>query len=200
MALRKSIAGIGIVAMLGLSMVTGVSADTPLKKSNDVDVTIKPASSGVDGLKLETAGIKSFGNIELEPVAKTYKTDFSGKFNVQDLRGTHDGWSLDVSASQFKNDNGDFLPEGTLTLKRDGIVTTAGNSELPKFAKERVAIDSGLVNVLDAPKSLRGSGAGVFEVEFEKDALEITVDATTAKAGKYESTLSWELKSTPKGN
>lgn len=199
MVLKKSIAGVGIVAMLGMSMITGVSADTPINKANDVDVTIKAPNSGVGGLKLETAGIKSFGNIELEPTAKTYQTDFSDKFEVQDLRGTHAGWSLDVAASQFENATGDFLPKGTLTLERDGKVTTSGNSELPIFTKGRVAIDDGKVNVLDAPKNLKGSGAGVFDVEFTEDALEITVDATTAKAGKYESTLSWELKSVPNG-
>lgn len=197
MSLKKKFIGAGMVAVMSVSFATGAFADTgDVTKSNNVDLTIKSSEIGNGGLDLETSTIQSFGEIDLKADPETYNTSFNENFTVKDLRGTQEGWALDVSASQF--DNGDHqLPEGSLTL--DGVDTIdrvgSGLGELPQQDLNSTSIiDDGAVAVASAEA---GKGMGVFDLDFDENALGLTVDATTAKVGTYETTLTWTLHSTP---
>lgn len=184
----KKILSAGLVAVMSLGFATGALADS---KTNDVDITVK---SGEFSVKVPS--IDSFGDITLKATPTTYKTSFKDKFTVKDLRGTHDGWRLDVTASQFSS--GDHkLPKGSLTLKPiskiDRVGTGSGDSPKVSMSSNEV-IDDGTVEVA---KATSGGGMGVFDLTFPKDALSLTVDATTAKTGTYESTLTWDLVQAP---
>lgn len=200
--LKKGFVGAGLVAVLGMSLATGVSADDGgVVKSNKVDLTIKSAPVGNGGLDLNTAEIKDFGEIELGELPKVHKVGFENSFTVTDLRGTQEGYSLSLEASPFTNhESGHQLPTGSLTLDAvesvDRVGTGTGELPVTELTSKK-AIDDGGVLVLNAEK---GKGAGIFKVTFAEDALGLTVDATTAKVGKYESTLTWNLQSTPSGN
>lgn len=198
MSIFKKVVGAGLVTVMSLGFATGAMADTSgdVSQTNDVDLTIESSTVGNGGLDLSTSPITSFGTIELKANPQTYKTSFEDKFTITDLRGTQDGWSLSVSASPFDR-GGHQLPKGSLTL--DGVKDIErvgeGVGELPdKKLQQTTVIDDGEVLVLNAEK---GKGAGVFDAQFNEDALGLTVDATTAKVGTYESTLTWNLQSTP---
>lgn len=196
---KRSLVGASLLAVLGMGMMTSAfAAEGDVVKSNKTDVTIKaPASVGNGGLDLETSAIKSFGQIELGTTPETYKTGFDKALKVTDLRGTQAGYSLSVSASQFQNTDGHKLPVGSITL--DGVKsiervgTGTGTAPLAKL-NSTTAIDGGEVLVANAAA---GTGAGVFDISFNEDALGLIVDATTAKVGTYESTLTWNLQATP---
>lgn len=199
MNFKKKLLTTGLVAMMSLGFASGALASTgDVTKTNDVNLSIKSANIGVGGLDLITSPVQNggFGEIELEANPKTHYTSFEHDFTVKDLRGTHEGWSLTVEASQF--DNGSHkLPKGSLTL--DGVKSIdrvgTGTGELPeKRLDKTTVIDDGSVMVTNAKK---GTGMGVFDVKFDEDALGLTVDATTAKVGTYTSTLTWNLHSTP---
>lgn len=194
---KKGFIGAGLVAVLGMSLVTGVSANEHTTKVNDVNLTVESSTVGNNGLLLETPEIRDFGAIELMSTPQKYTTGFEGKVKITDLRGTHDGWALSVGATPFENENNHQLPKGSLTLDGVSLVERAaeGIGEIPRPALTKTtAIDNGNVLVINA---LEGKGAGVFDVSFASDALELTVDATTAEVGAYTSTLTWNLQSTP---
>lgn len=178
----------GVALVASLTMATGVFADT---QTNDVDITVKGGE-----FSLKTSSIESFGDITLKANPETYKTSFNSKFTTKDLRGTHAGWRLDVSASPFDNGN-HKLPNGSLSLdpisKIDRVGTGSGGSPT-KSMNSNTVIDDGKVEVA---KAASGAGMGVFDITFPNNALSLVVDATTAKSGSYESTLTWDLVQAP---
>ena len=187
-SLGKKLFIVSLVAMLSMFFATGALADT---KTNDVDVTIQAGE-----FSLATPSIKSFGNITLQSTPQTYKTSFDGKFTVKDLRGTQAGWRLDVEASQFTN-GASTLTVGSLSIEPISNITRVGtgSGELPTVSmNSNQVIDDGKVEVARAKA---GTGMGVFDITFPTDALSLVVDATTAKVGTYESTLTWNLVLAP---
>lgn len=198
----RGITAASLMAVLGMSLVTGVSADTgAVTKVNDVDLTINSSTVGNGGLDLATSPIAGFGAIELGSNPEVHNTSFTDKFTVTDLRGTQAGYALSVEASPFTNmGTGHALPNGSLTLDAVSTIERVGTGTgvLPvSQLTTTTAIDDGVIKVLNAPE---GTGAGIFDVKFAADALGLTVDATTAKVGTYESTLTWNLNSTPSAN
>lgn len=110
------------------------------------------------------------------------------------------GWELNVYATPFELVNGNHsLPKGTMSLKPvqkiNKLGETIGNPKI--LLQEKTVIDNGKVNVLRAEK---GEGIGKFEVVFPEHAIEIIVDSTMAKKGKYRSVIVWELSKTPISN
>src|SRR5690625_3647718 len=189
----KKVLGVGLVAVVtSLSFTTGaLASDEGVTKSNDVSVTIE---SG--GFHLETSSIDDFEKVTLNKDEKTYKTSFKDKFTVTDLRGSHDGWRLDVSASTFSNGDHE-LPKGSLTLEPVSNVEGVGSGyvDLPSVSMDsNKVIDDGSVKVLSASA---GKGMGEFDFKFPSNALTLNVDASTAKTGTYTSTLTWDLVQAP---
>ncbi len=132
----------------------------------------------------------------LQDSAQVYHTSFDQAFQIKDLRGSQEGWRLDVSASPFSNGDHD-LPSGSLGLvPLDSIVRVgAGSGGLPSNSMTgEMIIDAGTIEVA---KANVGSGMGAFDLTFPSGALSLVVDATTAKVGTYESTLTWDLVAAP---
>ncbi|WP_254905038.1 WxL domain-containing protein [Enterococcus sp. 3C8_DIV0646] len=136
---------------------------------------------------------------------------------VQDLRGTNAGWDLQVSMSNFESDSQNNILTGAEITFMDGTIRYEGNNQnnapsghtsglklLPNGAARSVMTAS------------EGEGAGAssviwgnqadlnaqFENEdidvVENNAIRLFVPGATAKdATTYESTLTWELTTTP---
>lgn len=167
-------------------------------------------------LTLNAPTNKTFGNIELGNQPKVVKTGLNGPVQVSDLRGTQEGWRLDVSATQFEiveptggfaeGTTGHKLPKGSLSLgavneiKRVGT----GSSTLPVANQSsNKIIDDGSITVATAAK---GTGMGDFDLLFDDNTYSLVVDATTAKVdmvnypdGKtpYKASVTWNLVSAP---
>lgn len=185
-------------------------SDSSDSQSDDIDFLL---DSGT--LELQTSPIKSFGKIKISNQIKSYKTSFDTVFNIKDLRGTQEGWRLDVSATQFKvvEPSGGFkagtsahiLPVGTLTLSPLESISRVGtgNGNLPvNRLNSNTVIDDGIVTVASANK---GDGAGEFNLKFPENALTLIINPATAKVDKinypngtpYEATVTWTLVSAP---
>lgn len=185
---KKKVFAIGFALILTLTMTTGVFADT---KTNEVDITVKSGEFSVT-----PPSIKSFPEVTLQESAKTYKTSFEDVFVVKDLRGTQAGWRLDVSASPLTNGSSEF-PKGSLSLQPLSDIERVGTGQggsPTKSMNSNIVIDDGKIEVAKADA---GSGMGVFDITFPSNALSLVVDATTAKTGTYESTLTWDLVQAP---
>lgn len=182
----------GILGLaMSFSLITEALADT---KTNDVSITVNGGE-----FSLTTPTIKPYGDITLQATPQTYKTSFNGKFTVKDIRGTQEGWRLDVSASQLSGGAGGVnkIPKGSLSLQPISTISRVGvgsGAAPTKVMLTNTAIDNGAVVVA---KASAGTGMGVFDITFPTDALSLVVDATTAKAGSYSSTLTWNLVQAP---
>src|SRR5690625_2137239 len=142
MNFKKKFFGIGLVAMLCLSFASGVFADDT--KTNDVDITVQAGE-----FSLTTANINSFGNITLQATPQTYNTSFENDFSVKDLRGSQEGWRLDVEASPFTSGM-NTLPAGSLSLAPIDAITRVGtgSGDSPtKSTTTNMVIDDGAVEV-----------------------------------------------------
>lgn len=160
-------------------------------------------------LTLKASPVQTFGDIFLEKDVKKYNTSFNTPFNVKDLRGTGEGWRLDVSSTQFEilsPDSNYKLPVGSLTIDPLEDIIDKGNAEtiLPvKGYTSNNVLDDGTFTVAHAKE---GTGLGDFQLEFPEDAISVVIDPTKAKIdpknfpdGKtpYKAVVSWDLVDAP---
>lgn len=168
------------------------------------------------GLDLDISPITPFGDLKIPADTTTFNTSFENEFHVKDLRGTGEGWRLDVSATPFTEvtPEGGFaegsqalvLPIGTLAINPAENIERVGEgtSGLPSSVLTgNTVIDDGTVTVIRADK---GNGMGVYKISFPKDALALTLNPSTLKVDKvnypdkktpFESTIKWDLIQAP---
>lgn len=150
-------------------------------------------------LDITVPSIKAFETIQLKEQPITYQTSFNTNVTIRNFYpSTEDSWRLSVSASPLQVIGGsNTLPRGTISLEPPASVIPIGETigNLPvKKQTIRSVIDNGSITILEAAK---GSGIGEYELSFPDKALNIVIDPTTAKIGKYETTLTWDLISAP---
>ena len=193
--LKKVIGGMGIAAVMSMGFASDVFAQEEVTKHHDVKVNIK---SG--GLHLETSDVIPFEDIVIEKERKSYYTSFKdNKVTVADLRGGLYGWMLTVQAeplTMYDEDEYSFsLPEGSLMLKEaveygyywDGQYFSGDDDPYYSYEPGDKVIDDGEVVIA------KGMDRGLFDIYYPDDALELTIDPTTALEGEYETTLIWTL-------
>ncbi|MGP9043225.1 WxL domain-containing protein [Cytobacillus kochii] len=198
----------GCLALTGIT--TSFAAESQQAK-RDIDASIVKGD-----LTLSAPSNKPFGSVQLENNPKTIQTNLNDFVQVSDLRGTQEGWRLDVSATQFeiKEPQGGFaagttaekLPTGSLSLSEveDIARVGVGSSKLPSSIQtSKKILDDGSLTVAEANQ---GEGMGVFNINFENNAFSLVVDATTAKIDMvnypdgntpYQSIVNWNLVSAP---
>lgn len=143
---------------------------------------------------IEIPGSLDFGNVKLIDKPQVITADIP-PIIVKDWRDAPNEWSLHVSASPVKLENENFfLPVGTIQLDAiDQVMRIKGSGDMPtKRLITKTALDDGEVTVVQSMNS-----RGEYKLEFPSQALEITIDPTTTKAGKYESTMTWKLVTAP---
>lgn len=189
MKIKRNLFVLSLITIISLVFTTGaLAADT---KTNDVNITVQSGEFSVT-----TSDIRSFGDITLAATPETYVTSFENSFITKDLRGTQEGWRLDVEASPFTSGT-HTLPGGSLSIAPLESIERVGTGfgDAPTIStNQNVVIDQGTVEIA---KAVDGTGMGVFELTFPNDALSLVVDATTAKVGTYQSTLTWTLVTAP---
>lgn len=149
---------------------------------NNIDKTIS----------FKKPSVGTFKDVTLQDQATTVATDVS-PIVVQDWRDSNNEWRLNVSATPLKGLL-HTLPKGTIKLKEiNRINQVKGSGTLPtKGYSGNKVIDDGTFNIVESVNA-----RGEYEITFPTDALEIVVDPTTSKIGKYESTITWDLIHAP---
>ncbi|MDB1689565.1 WxL domain-containing protein [Enterococcus casseliflavus] len=199
------------------------------------EVVIPPEVPGVTGpLSIVKAISMDFGRQVISTKDHTYEmiaelaelSDGSGKIpyvsfvQVQDLRGTNEGWSLNLSLSDFTSKTRNNVLKGAEILLIDPRVHYEGSNEANAPISNKQEIDlkpnTGTVPLMTAPS---GTGAGTSSFvlgnqrDLEDQMLEQTDNGvkntnilltvpgrTEADATIYRSTLTWELGLVPDGN
>lgn len=194
-------------------LTVGIGSNTFAAENAERDID---ASILKGDLTLNAPTNDSFGDVLLENKPQNVSTRLNSAVQVSDLRGTQEGWRLDVSATQFEivEPSGGFkegtssskLPNGSLSLSTvDSIERVGtGSSKMPvSFQTTKKILDDGALTIA---KANEGEGMGTFNIIFDQQAYELVVDATTAKVdmvnypnGKtpYKSIVNWNLVSAP---
>ncbi|MDL2214336.1 WxL domain-containing protein [Clostridia bacterium OttesenSCG-928-O13] len=171
------------------------------ESENDTAETEASVSFEAGELKLQTAPTLFFGDDHpISNKEETYTAQSVGdNVRISDLRGNGAGWNLRVSLSQFTLDGTD----GTETLHGATITTTAptvkavnNNLGTPPAQVTEVVLESDGVEaaVWNAPK---GTGMGVWDLEWHAADTKLTVKPGTAQQGKSVASLNWSLQNTP---
>lgn len=200
---RKSILATFASVAIGFTSIMGVSAE---KVTGEDEVTI----GVVRGIMELTAPSleQSYLNVEVSTDVKSYGLSYNAPFKVKDLRGTHEGWRLDVTASQFEmvkdTDERYRLPSGTLAINPLDSIEVLGESSsgAPINSLDGLTvIDDGTITVASAKE---GTGVGEFELTFPEEAVTVTIDPSTVKVDKddtegtfYKTVMNWTLVDAP---
>lgn len=207
----------------------------------DPEVEIKPEKPGTTGpLSIVKAVTMDFGSqvisnkdqtynmiAEQAPLASDNKktVPYISFAQVQDVRGTNQGWDLQLSLSNFTSSSKNNVLTGVQLKLHNPSITYNGNNNqnAPETYNNTLTLEpnTGAKSVMWASE---GKGAGVSSVvwgtqkaledqlkedeeteenENEKivtnDAIQLFIPGSAAKdAASYTSTLTWELTATPK--
>ncbi|CAM2895483.1 WxL domain-containing protein [Dellaglioa algida] len=113
---------------------------------------------------------------------------------VGDVRGTSAGWTLSVSANQFKSvKSGDLVGAALFLGEGDNefVGGAAGKAATAHELKDAVGAGG---TVLDAGA---GKGAGLNADKIRADKMTLTIPAGSAQAEAYTTTLNWSLSAVP---
>ncbi|TPR56919.1 WxL domain-containing protein [Enterococcus sp. OL5] len=197
----------------------------------DPEVEIDPEEPGVTGpLSIVKAATMNFGTQVISNRDQTYdmvaemanlsngngQVPYVSFAQVQDIRGTNDGWDLQVSLSDFQSSTPNNRLIGAELHFVNSRIQYEGNSEnAPSKHTDGLALfpNGEARSVMTASE---GKGAGVSSVvwgdqadlnaQFADDevdivknsAIQLSIPGSTVKdATTYTSTLTWELTTTP---
>ncbi|MGG4397586.1 WxL domain-containing protein [Paenibacillus thiaminolyticus] len=118
---------------------------------------------------------------------------------VTDIRGTGAGWTLQVSATPFKDktDNTKVLKGAIVTLPIGMLITSQDNVSTAPTAKQvQLSTDSDVTAPENLMVAKADTGLGTWVDKF--DASEVTIQVPAGNlTGDYVSTLYWSLLDAP---
>lgn len=173
--------------------------DSGLGKGELIDPTVKPATENTGDLTIDAASFISFGAIKIGERSKVAQVPQGEKLGIQirDVRGTGEGWSLNVKMSPFKSlQHPDKaitplleLPEGTL---KNGINDNfRGPTNVP------VQVNQTFQPLLVAENN---QGMGQWLLLFEKGStkVKLTNIPSDSLSGDYSADIDWQLTNAPR--
>lgn len=149
-------------------------------------------------LSMTVVTVSDFAPVTLDATTKT-TTATMDNFSVTDDRGTGEGWSVTVQATQFRQwdgtayvAGGKTLPTGSLSLPAPTVTAVGTESAPPAVTPGPYAIDGSAVKVASATVN---TGMGTYDFT-QSGPLTLTIPAS-AYALIYRSELTVSLSSGP---
>lgn len=148
-------------------------------------------------LTIDYVSSLSFGLNDLSSTAQTYTTNTDRPHvQVTDVRGSGQGWTLQVSATAFTEEVDEEttreLKGAAITLPGGEIQTTLGNPSTNPNTYE-VELNTTAQTIMDAEVD---AGMGTWASKFNTDGVELYVPAGNY-AGDYTAELTWTLSNAP---
>ncbi|WP_420741075.1 WxL domain-containing protein [Limosilactobacillus fermentum] len=194
--MKKMVLGLMVVAgLLGTSTVVANAADTT---TGDVAFSKGTLSMSVNNTNL------SFGTGNTISVTDEYLgVSTAPTVEVSDLRGTNEGWSLNVAQDQQfnteTNGSGSELTNAALTItstedSSDSTVNTATATLNPGKTTSGTTTNGAASKVVASASAGHGNGISTFSFGSSK----LFVPGATPKLSKgYTTTLTWSLTDAP---
>ncbi|MFW5438185.1 WxL domain-containing protein [Paenibacillus apiarius] len=166
-----------------------------------IDPSEPGGETGTSGaLTIDNVAPLLFDSHKLSGGDVTYTTTTTNpNVQVTDIRGTGAGWTLQVSATPFKDktDGTKVLKGAVVTLPVGTLVTTLANvSTAPTANKVQLSTDSDITAPQNLMAATANTGLGTWVDKFDASQVTIQVPAGNL-TGDYESTLSWSLLDAP---
>ncbi|HUR18392.1 MAG TPA: WxL domain-containing protein [Acidimicrobiales bacterium] len=195
MSIHRNIRRIAVTAMVGTTLVAGIHA--PSAFADDANVVVTGGSLGITTAPL--AG--NFAGVTLDGTAKTTTASFDN-FEVNDARGSGDGWNVTVQATTMaEHDGSDYvasgktLPADSLSLATATVVADGTTSGAPTMTAGSYSLTTSAVKIASAAVD---AGMGKYDISFAGTNADLTLSVpSNAYAKTYRSDLTLTLASTP---
>lgn len=139
----------------------------------------------------------NFGEHELETSQIVYNLEdkpTNANVQVTDNRGTGDGWTLQVSLSEFTTAEKVTLKGAELALPVREVKSVIGNiSNAPDFEKDMVLTPGSLQTLMSAKEE---AGMGTWAAMYDSENIALSVPSGN-HSGQYEAKLTWTLADVP---
>jgi hypothetical protein len=173
------------LAVLFLGMPVSAATDT-----TQANVEVKGGSLG---LTLTDKRI-DFDIITIDGKTQTLKKGL-GIMNVFDFTGTGSGWNVTVGATPFSDGGDNLLPADCLMLMGIKVITADGTSSgLPTVYGTKPYTLGATQKIITAAEDY---GMGKFNVDFDADALQLSVNSSALIAAQYTSTITYTITASP---
>ncbi|MEF9936979.1 MAG: WxL domain-containing protein [Carnobacterium sp.] len=170
-----------------------------LGKEELIDPEVKPATENTGDLTIDAVSFISFGAIKIGEPSKVAQVPQGEKLGIQirDVRGTGEGWSLNVKMSPFKSPQHPDksitplleLPEGTL---KNGI-----NDNFRGPTNFLVQVNQTFQPLLVAETN-QGMGQWLLLFENKSSKVRLTNIPSDSLSGDYTADIDWQLVNGPR--
>ena len=182
------------ITLLAFTLPLSAHAEPVADDETQAIVTFEAGS-----LTIGSAPILNFGTNNISSAVDTIEaTTVSEPVQVSDLRGSGEGWNLNVSLSPFIHSDGttETLQGASIQIDKStvsGANETVGNTPTVPADLE-ITADNTETPVFIAET---GHGMGVWEIEWEATDVDLIVYPGTAHIGTNTATLTWSLQTAP---
>lgn len=169
-------------------------ADTPNTAITNATVTFTGGT-----LTLAEVPTFDFGEETIAGTTQNYEMEKAIKpIQISDLRGSHTGWKLTVSLSEFEDTQKQSSLQGAAlniaTVSVVAVNDTVGEPPSVLGAPLKITADSS-ASALSVFTANTGIGGGVWQMTLADATLEVLPGS--ASAGANTATLTWTLQDTP---
>ena len=200
----KSMSALALALVTGGVMTTTASADTFNKNSNSkieyqsgkIDI-VDPTDPDPDNPTKAAVPTFDFGQQTITSLDKTYDNVTAGSLKVTDLRGTDEGWKVEVTqTAQLKSAaTSKELTGAKLKLNTTNTTVTADSGN-PAFTA--ADLTPGVKSTILVAAAGSGNGATILSFADGTDSAQLEVPGYTPKVKEaYTADLVWTLTDSP---
>lgn len=233
--MKKSVIFLGITALTAVSSAGSVVGVAETVQNADSTATIKavagtkpvtpvdpekPSEPGTNGpgegnetgqggsLQINYVSHLVFGEdiaITEKSITTSVKNTNTPYFQVSDLRGTGEGWSLKVSLGNFKSVDSDKVIKGATVAFNNGAVATSNETNEDAPATKAIKLVAGDNASQPMMTATAGTGKGTWLAKYtntsgvaENDKIIFNAPTNNISANtQYVSALTWQLTDSP---
>lgn len=194
--MKKTIA----LTLLGLAStfaLTTTSVQAEELSSASTKTNINVAGGGIKfSTGKPTVGFEEF-TIDGQTDNKILEASEAISLNVNDLRGTHEGWNVSANITDLSYTNGevtDTIDGASIVLKNGGLSDSFG--DVIKIANSLEIKDAGT----PISNAEAGTGMGNWDHSWAAEDITLNIPAKAARdmyEGSYSTTITWTLSATP---
>lgn len=173
--------------------------DSGLGKGELIDSEVKPATENTGDLTIDAASFISFGAIKIGEQSKVAQVPQGEKLGIQvrDVRGTGEGWSLNVKMSPFKSpQHPDKLIAPLLELPK-GTLKNGINDNFASPTNFPIQVNQLFQPFLVAGNN-QGMGQWLLLFENENTKVKLTNIPSDSLSGDYTADIDWQLMNAPR--
>jgi len=193
---------VAIASVLGVLAIVSPSTVHASSETSETSEAVIEFASG--SLSLEAVPDFDFASQTIMATDTSYTASQNGEdstefvVGISDLRGTGEGWTLNIALSSFVDENDEASIPGAVIFIKNLTVSRASTATIGNTPNNAEDIDINSDNVatplLVADEE---AGFGLWDLEWANADTTLTVPGASARVGANTATLTWSLENTP---